>query len=83
MTDQPSTTRLLPLSACLGIDRPLRDSSALQMKAPQPRRAGPRQSHMMRRALAAVGAINPWTDFVLGPSYGRALPPLPEDRRRA
>lgn len=83
MTDQPSTNRQLPLSACIDLDRTLRNGSALQINPPQPRRGGLRQSHMMRRALAAVGAINPWTDFVLGPSYGRALPPMPEDRRRA
>lgn len=65
--DSPALPKLIP---------------AVQINAPQPRRVAAQPSHMMRRALAAAGAINPWTDFVLGPSYGRPLPPLPEDHRR-
>ena len=85
MTTKPPRGEPAPLSACLDIDRTLRQGPAVTMNAPLPRRpnGAQRQSQMMRRALAAIGAINPWTDFVLGPSYGRDLPPLPEDRRRA
>ncbi len=83
MHDDSAIKAAVPLSTCLDIDRTLRDGPTVQINAPQLRRATIHPSHMMRRALIAIGAINPWTDFVLGPSYGRALPPLPEDRRRA
>lgn len=83
MTDNVATKPQPVLSACLHSRRASQAEPTARIGAVQPRRTVPRDGQTIRRALLEIGAINPWTDFVLGPSYGRALPPLPEDRRRA
>jgi len=83
MTDNFKIKPQAVLSACLDNRRASLTEPTVQVGTAQPRRATARDGQMMRRALLEIGAINPWTDFVLGSNYGRALPLLPEDRRRA